>query len=73
MQLLGFDIGSSSVKVSVLDVEKGITVSSAQYPETEMTIVANKPGWAEQDPELWYQNLKKACKKGAVIIRGKKR
>ncbi|MCW3787775.1 xylulokinase [Plebeiibacterium sediminum] len=63
MQLLGFDIGSSSVKVSVLDVDKGVTVSSAQYPETEMTIVANKPGWAEQDPELWYQNLKKACNK----------
>ncbi len=63
MQLLGFDIGSSSVKVSVLDVEKGITVSSAQYPDQEMTIVASQPGWAEQDPELWFQNLKKACKK----------
>ncbi|MCW3807718.1 xylulokinase [Plebeiibacterium marinum] len=63
MQLLGFDIGSSSVKVSILDVERGETVSSAQYPEKEMTIVANQPGWAEQDPELWYQNLKKACAK----------
>ncbi len=61
MQLLGFDIGSSSVKVSVLDVEKGETVSSAQYPETEMNITAVQSGWAEQDPELWYQNLKKAC------------
>ncbi len=72
MQLLGFDIGSSSVKVSVLDVEKGVTVSSAQYPETEMTIVANKPGWAEQDPELWYQNLKKACNKALTSPEVKK-
>ncbi|MGQ1787080.1 MULTISPECIES: xylulokinase [unclassified Saccharicrinis] len=63
MQLLGFDIGSSSVKVSVLDVESGATVSSAQYPEREMEITAVKPGWAEQDPELWYQNLKKAGQK----------
>ncbi len=63
MQLLGFDIGSSSVKVSVLDVEKGETISSAQYPESEMTITAVQPGWAEQDPELWYENLKKACQK----------
>lgn len=63
MQLLGFDIGSSSVKVSVLDVNSGEIVSSAQYPEREMEIKAVKPGWAEQDPELWYQNLKAACKK----------
>ncbi|GAF04593.1 xylulokinase [Saccharicrinis fermentans] len=63
MQLIGFDIGSSSVKVSVLDVESGETISSAQYPEREMEITALKPGWAEQDPEMWYQNLKKACQK----------
>lgn len=61
MQLLGFDIGSSSVKVSVLDVESGTTISSVQYPEKEMEIIASRAGWAEQDPELWYQNLKKAC------------
>jgi len=63
MQLLGFDIGSSSVKVSVLDVASGNTVSSAQYPEQEMEIKAVKPGWAEQEPELWFNNLKEACKK----------
>ncbi len=63
MQLLGFDIGSSSVKVSVLDVDTGSVISSAQYPEQEMEIKAVKPGWAEQEPELWYDNLKKACAK----------
>ncbi len=72
MQLLGFDIGSSSVKVSVLDVEKGETVSSAQYPESEMTITAVQPGWAEQDPELWYENLKKACQKALASREVKK-
>lgn len=47
----------------MLDVESGETISSAQYPEREMEITALKPGWAEQDPEMWYQNLKKACQK----------
>jgi xylulokinase len=57
---LGFDIGSSSVKVSLLDIEKGVGVASAFYPKTEMSISVPKPEWAEQSPEDWWQNLKKA-------------
>lgn len=60
MYLLGFDVGSSSVKASLLDGESGTCVASAFYPETEMPITANQPGWAEQDPELWWKNLKLA-------------
>ncbi len=60
MLLLGIDIGSSSVKASVIDGESGECIASAFYPKEEMTITAAKPGWAEQDPELWWENMKKA-------------
>ncbi len=60
MYLLGFDIGSSSVKTSLVDVDKGICVASAFYPKSEATITAVQPGWAEQEPEMWWKNLKLA-------------
>jgi len=60
--LLGLDIGSSSVKVSVVDAESGAAVSQHFMPETEMSIYAAKPGWAEQDPETWYSNMKSALR-----------
>ena len=56
--LLGFDIGSSSVKASLVDVENGQCVASAFYPEHEAPITAVKAGWAEQDPQLWWDNAK---------------
>ncbi|MGM0375320.1 MAG: xylulokinase [Bacteroidota bacterium] len=59
---LGFDIGSSSVKVSLLDIEKGTSAGSAFYPKTEMPISAPHPDWAEQSPEEWWDNLKQALK-----------
>ena len=55
--LLGFDIGSSSVKASLLDIDSGKAVASAFSPETEMAIQAPEPGFAEQDPELWWKEL----------------
>ena len=60
MYLLGFDIGSSSVKVSLIDAENGNCVASSFHPKQEMKITAHKAGWAEQEPELWWQNLKLA-------------
>jgi xylulokinase len=60
MLLLGIDLGSSSVKVSVIDGESGKCLASAFYPPDEMKITALKPGWAEQDPALWWENLKNA-------------
>ena len=60
MYLLGFDIGSSSVKVSMIEGETGACVSSAFYPKQEMKITARQAGWAEQEPEQWWQNLKLA-------------
>lgn len=60
MHLLGFDIGSSSVKVSLVDGENGNCIASSFHPKQEMKITAHKAGWAEQEPELWWENLKLA-------------
>ncbi|MCX6302630.1 MAG: FGGY family carbohydrate kinase [Bacteroidia bacterium] len=58
MLLLGIDLGSSSVKASVIDGETGKCLASAFYPKDEMKFISRKPGWAEQDPENWWTNLK---------------
>ena len=60
MFLLGYDIGSSSVKASLVNAETGKCVSSAFFPKTEAAIIAVHPGWAEQEPESWWENLKLA-------------
>ncbi|TAL76784.1 MAG: carbohydrate kinase [Bacteroidetes bacterium] len=60
MLLLGIDLGSSSVKASIIDGESGKCLATAFYPEDEMKIIAKKPGWAEQEPEIWWTNLKAA-------------
>ena len=60
--LLGYDIGSSSVKASLVNADTGKCVASAFYPKTEATIVAIQPGWAEQDPQNWWENLKLATR-----------
>lgn len=57
MLLLGIDLGSSSVKVSVVDGATGKALSTASYPPSEMEISAPRPGWAEQDPEEWWKNF----------------
>jgi len=57
MNLLGFDIGSSSIKGALIDAATGRTIASAFYPPKEMPITAEKPGWAEQDPKMWWDNL----------------
>ena len=62
MYLLGFDIGSSSVKVSLIEAENGALTASSFYPKQEMKITAHQAGWAEQAPELWWENLKLALK-----------
>jgi xylulokinase len=64
MLLLGIDIGTSSIKVSVLDANTCATVASAQYPDdTETPVTALHPGWAEQSPEMWWQHVQLAIKK----------
>ena len=61
--LLGFDVGSSSVKASLVDADTGVCAASAFYPEKEAPIIAVKAGWAEQDPQMWWDNAKLSLKK----------
>ena len=60
MYLLGYDLGSSSVKASLVDAITGACVATAFYPEKEMEIKSVKTGWAEQNPENWWVNLRLA-------------
>ena len=57
MHLLGYDVGSSSVKASLINAETGRCIASSFHPKKEMKITAPRAGWAEQDPELWWSNL----------------
>ena len=61
--LLGLDIGSSFVKASVIETQTGLLKIAVAAPETEMEIVSPKPGWAEQDPEIWWKEAKACLKK----------
>ncbi len=64
MLLLGIDIGTSSIKVSVTDADTRTCLAAAQYPEnTESGILALQPGWAEQSPEMWWDHVKLAIAK----------
>ncbi|MFC1650283.1 xylulokinase [Candidatus Latescibacterota bacterium] len=63
MYLLGYDIGSSSIKATLLDAESGNILSSATSPDSELEIIAVKPGWAEQHPQIWWENVKNATAK----------
>ncbi len=70
MLLLGYDIGTSSVKAALVDAQTGQTVASAQYPDSEAPIMAKQPGWAEQDPEMWWEELKQATARAAAKAGG---
>ncbi|MBQ8158334.1 MAG: carbohydrate kinase [Prevotella sp.] len=61
--LLGFDVGSSSVKASLVNADNGKCVSSAFFPEKEAPIMASKAGWAEQEPDSWWQYAKQSLQK----------
>lgn len=63
MYIIGYDCGTSSIKASLLEVESGAVISSATSPEKEMSIIAEQKGWAEQNPEDWWDNLVIATKK----------
>jgi xylulokinase len=61
--LLGYDLGSSSVKASLLVAESGQLIDSATSPQVEMEISSPQFGWAEQNPEIWWENVKIASHK----------
>lgn len=63
MLLLGLDIGTSSVKASVVDATTQKPIASAQYPETESGITSLQPGWCEQSPSMWWEHVQLAILK----------
>ena len=60
MYTLGYDLGSSFVKASLLDLSTGRSLASAVSPDLEMEIRAPQSSWAEQDPAIWWEHIKKA-------------
>src|SRR5258708_32154552 len=63
MLLLGIDLGTSSIKVAVVDPATQRTLATAQYPDTEAPILSRRPGWAEQAPETWWESVQQAILK----------
>jgi xylulokinase len=55
--LLGFDVGSSSIKAALIDIATGQAAGEATSPKTELSISSPRPGWAEQDPATWWENV----------------
>ncbi len=63
MYLLGIDVGTSSVKVAVVNAITGDTITTVQYPETETSIKTLEVGWAEQSPDRWWEHTRLAILK----------
>ncbi|KQC00762.1 xylulokinase [Pedobacter sp. Hv1] len=63
MYLLGIDIGTSSIKVAVVNVHTQKCVATVQYPDEETHIKSIQPGWAEQSPMDWWHNTQQAILK----------
>jgi xylulokinase len=63
MYLLGFDIGSSSIKAALVEAGTGRVKATAQSPDTEMAMQAVQPGWAEQAPDDWWNHCRTAVRK----------
>jgi xylulokinase len=61
--LLGYDVGSSSIKATLMDAETGQVLAAATSPDKELEIVAKQLGWAEQDPAVWWENVTVATQK----------
>jgi len=61
--LLGYDIGSSSIKAALLQADSGKIMAAAFSPSSEMDIISSRPGFAEQDPQRWWQELINATDK----------
>jgi xylulokinase len=61
--LMGYDVGSSSIKATLMDGETGKALASATSPDRELEIIAKQPGWAEQHPDTWWQHVKLATER----------
>jgi len=67
--LLGYDVGSSSIKATLIEAETGKVLATATSPEKELEIIAKELGWAEQEPAVWWEHVRKATQQIASKIR----
>lgn len=58
--LLGYDIGSSSIKASLIEIDTGRCAAAATSPQSEMEILSRRTGWAEQHPDAWWKHVVRA-------------
>jgi len=70
--LLGYDVGSSSIKATLMEAETGEVLATATSPEKELEIVARELGWAEQEPNIWWEHVTEATRQVAAKIRNAK-
>ena len=63
MLLLGIDVGTSSIKVAIVDAQTQQCITTVQYPDTETGITSLQKGWAEQSPEMWWEHVQQAILK----------
>jgi len=61
--LLGYDVGSSSIKATLMDAGMGKVLAAATSPDKELEIIAKQLGWAEQHPSTWWEHVKAATQK----------
>ncbi len=67
--LLGYDVGSSSIKASLLDADTGKVLAGATSPEKELDIIAPQAGWAQQEPQTWWDNIISATNKIKSLVK----
>jgi xylulokinase len=61
--LLGYDVGSSSIKATLMEAQTGRVLAAASSPDRELEIIAKELGWAEQESEVWWKHVKEVTKK----------
>ena len=57
MYYIGYDIGSSSIKIAIVNATNGEKIATVHEPKNEMSIVSKQKDWAEQDPSLWWEYI----------------
>ena len=67
--LLGYDVGSSSIKATLMDSQTGKVLASATSPDKELEIIAKESGWAEQHPSIWWDHVKETTRQIASKVR----
>ena len=63
---IGYDLGSSSVKVAIVDSTTGENILSIHEPKGEMSIISQHANWAEQNPDDWWDFICTATRRALI-------